>query len=140
MKFSLLRGLVIKNSLSVRASIITAIPLALLLGVFLPDTAASAPLFAAPFYSFDTGGDPQSVAIGDLNGDGRPDLAVANGGCNTVSVLLGNGNGTVGPKNDYGTGNYPYSVAIGDLNGDGKPDLAVANAYSYTVSVLLGNG
>src|SRR5206468_5832743 len=84
-----------------------------------------------------------SVAIGDLNGDGKSDLAVANFAetyGNTVSVLLGNGDGSFGPKSDYGTGSGPYSVASGDLNGDGKPDLAVANERSLTVSVLLGSG
>ena len=101
--------------------------------------AVAAPLFAAPL-SFDTGLNPQSVAIGDLTGDGKPDLVVANTNSNTVSVLLGNGNGSFGPKTDYATGSYPQSVAIGDLNGDGKPDLVTANYYSSTVSVLLGNG
>ena len=87
-----------------------------------------------------TGPGPNSVAIGDLNGDGKPDLAVANRGSNTVSVLLGNGDGTFTAKVDYGTGGDPHSVAIGDLNGDGKPDLAVASSGSSTVSVLLGKG
>ena len=76
---------------------------------------------------FATGPVPVSVAIGDLNGDGKPDLAVANCDSNTVSVLLGNGDGTFGAKTDFATGSGPGSVAIGDLNGDGKPDLAVAN-------------
>jgi hypothetical protein len=89
---------------------------------------------------FGTGTNPASVAIGDLNADGKPDLAVANWGSNTVSVLLGNGNGTFGANTEFGTGTNPYSVAIGDLNADGKPDLAVPNLRSYTVSVLLGNG
>jgi len=80
------------------------------------------------------------VAIGDLNGDGKPDLAVANESGGSVSVLLGNGDGTFGAKSDYGAGSLPSSVAIGDLNGDGKPDLAVANESDGTVSVLLGNG
>jgi hypothetical protein len=80
------------------------------------------------------------VAIGDLNGDGKPDLAVANFGSNTVSVLFGNGDGTFGARMDIGTGDGPYSVAIGDLNRDGKADLVVAIYYSNTVSVLLGNG
>ena len=76
-----------------------------------------------------TGSLPASVALGDLNGDGKPDLAVANYSSSTVSVLLGNGDWDFGfgAKTDFGTGSYPYSVAIGDLNGDGKPDLAVAN-------------
>src|SRR6266571_3307218 len=89
---------------------------------------------------FATGAGPRSVAIGDLNGDGRPDLAVANLNSNTASVLLGNGAGGFGAKTDFATGAGSVSVAIGDLNGDGRPDLAVANASANTVSVLLGNG
>jgi hypothetical protein len=80
------------------------------------------------------------VAIGDVSGDGRPDLAVANYSSSTVSVLLGNGAGGFGAKTDFATGSFPYSVAIGDVSGDGRPDLAVANASASTVSVLLGNG
>jgi hypothetical protein len=89
---------------------------------------------------FGTGINPNSVAIADLNADGRRDLAVTNGGANTVSVLLGNGDGTFGAKADFGTGIYPASVAIADLNADGRPDLAVASAQSNAVSVLLGKG
>src|SRR2546425_8069975 len=62
------------------------------------------PLFQTGFLSFDVGGSPFSVAIGDLNGDGRPDLTVANYSSGTVSVLLGNGNGTFGTKTDFATG------------------------------------
>jgi hypothetical protein len=81
-----------------------------------------------------------SLAIGDLNGDGKLDVAVADSAANTVSVLLGNGNGGFSEGLDFGTGFCPYSVAIGDLNGDGRPDLAVANYLSNTVSVLLNTG
>ena len=59
---------------------------------------------------------------------------------NTVSVLLGNGDGSFQTAVNYGAGDHPHSVAIGDLNGDGGRDLAVANYGSNTVSVLLGNG
>jgi hypothetical protein len=58
----------------------------------------------------------------------------------TVKILLGNGDGTFRPSQDYTAGPLAQSVAVGDFNGDGNPDLAVANAYDGTVSVLLGNG
>src|SRR5919201_676943 len=95
--------------------------------------APAAPLFAAPFLSFDTGSNPLSVAIGDLNGDGKPDLATANVTSSTASVLLGNGDGTFLARGEHEMGSSPNSVAIGDLNGDGRPDLAVSNGGSATV-------
>jgi hypothetical protein len=79
-----------------------------------------------------------SMGVGDFNGDGTADLAVAKGFENLVAVLLANGDGTFQPETDYATGNGPGSVAVGDFNGDGTADLAVLNADS--VSVLLGNG
>jgi hypothetical protein len=92
----------------------------------------------APQYP--TGTNPQATAVGDFNRDGTLDLAVANSTSNTVSVLLGKGNGTFSPKVDYATGNTPQSVVIGDFNGDGYLDLAVTDSTSNTVSVFLGNG
>src|SRR5438132_995870 len=67
---------------------------------------------------------PESLAAGDFNGDGRQDLAVANAGSNTVTVLLGTGNGTFtqATGSPITVGTTPESVALGDLNGDGKPD------------------
>jgi hypothetical protein len=89
--------------------------------------------------------DAMSVAVGDFNGDGIPDLAVADlidGGTNGgVTILLGNGNGTFKSAGVIQTtGPDSWSVAVGDFNSDGKTDLAVANASSNNVTILLGNG
>jgi hypothetical protein len=67
-------------------------------------------------------------------------LVTANNYDNTVSVLLGNGDGTFQAHVDYGAGDGPSSVAVRDFNGDGKPDLVAANFRGNSVSVLLGNG
>ncbi len=85
---------------------------------------------------------PHSLAVGDFNGDGKPDLAIANGASNNVTVLLGNGSGgfTAAPGSPFAVGSGPQSVAVGDFNGDGKPDLAIANFNGSTVTVLLGTG
>ena len=66
--------------------------------------------------------------MGDLDGDGRLDVATANYAAATVSVLLNDGSGTLRARLDYRVGRRPRSVAIADLNADGKPDLAAANA------------
>jgi len=79
------------------------------------------------------------VAAGDFNGDGVPDLATV-GSFNTVSVLLGNGDGSFQAPLIFTAGRNPFSVAVGDFNGDGRLDLVTANISSNDVSVLLGNG
>jgi len=81
-----------------------------------------------------------AVLLGDLNGDGVPDLVTSNYSGTTISVLLGNGDGTFQPHVDYTVGSFPFGMAMGDLNGDGIPDLAVAAHNSSAVQVLLGNG
>ncbi|MBL8636849.1 MAG: VCBS repeat-containing protein, partial [Myxococcales bacterium] len=86
--------------------------------------------------NFSAGMGPRSVAVGDFNGDNKPDLAVANSGSNNVSVLPGNGMGGFGAVTNFAAGTNPSSVAVGDFNGDNKPDLAVANSGSNNVSVL----
>jgi hypothetical protein len=100
--------------------------------------AHSSQFLEAPQYA--TGKNPQAVAVGDFNGDGKPDLAVVNATADTVSILLGNGDGTFQAKVDYATGNAPQGVAVGDFNGDGKLDLAITDSASSTVSVFFGNG
>ncbi len=87
---------------------------------------------------FATGGSPRGLAVGDFNGDGKPDLAVADVGATTVSVLLGNGNGTFEAKQDFATASLPEFVVVGDFNGDGTLDLVTANYGTGNVSVLLG--
>src|SRR6185503_9200528 len=75
-------------------------------------TSLADPLFAAPWRSFDAGEYVVYVAIADLNGDGKHDLAVANSEAGTVSVLLGNGDGTFGSRRDYPSGSSTAFVAI----------------------------
>jgi hypothetical protein len=102
--------------------------------------------------TYETGGEQaSSVAVADVNGDGKPDLVVTNcGGCygpprighgGSVGVLLGNGDGTFQPATTYDSGGaVPVFVAVADVNDDGKPDLVVVNRNSNDIGVLLGNG
>jgi hypothetical protein len=122
-------------------------------------TSEGAALSFASAVAYNSGGfAPESVAVADVNGDGEPDLIVANqcadNSCaadGSVGVLLGNGDGTFRTAVTYDSGSpYAYSVMIGDVNGDGKPDLVVANECNPfinctnsgdgSVGVLLGNG
>jgi len=108
------------------------------------------PRLFVPAVEYDSGGyTGTAVAVGDLNGDGKLDVVVANycsdSGCQvgegSAGVLLGNGDGTFQAVKTYDSGGvYARAVAIADLNGDHKPDLIVANGASNTVGVLLGNG
>jgi hypothetical protein len=103
-----------------------------------------------PAVNYDSGGsEALSVAVADVNGDGKPDLVVSNSYfSDTVGVLFGNGDGTFQPVVTYSSGgSFPVSVAIADVNGDGKPDILVANSSSCdtctddgVVGVLLNNG
>src|SRR5262249_6753442 len=74
---------------------------------------------------FESGATPVFVAVGDFNGDRVQDLAIANNHDNTVSVLLGKGDGTFLAARAFAVGTNPVSVAVRDFNGDGRLDLAV---------------
>ena len=98
---------------------------------------------------YSRGGDgATSVAISDVNGDGKPDLVVANCattaiGCSAkngdLAVLLGNGDGTFQTATTYGSGgSTPFGLAVGDVNGDGRPDLVAANCVSNQCGTGLG--
>jgi hypothetical protein len=130
-----------------RAAILLIAVLTVLLA--LAATEGSRPLFM-PAVTYSTGASSTfSVAVADVNGDGKPDLLVANQNCGdcegVVSVLLGNGDGTFQPLQTYDSGGHnAFSIAVADVNGDGKPDLLVANLCTLcangVIGVLLGNG
>src|SRR5260370_19077815 len=103
--------------------------------------AAQVPTFSGPT-TLNGDNTPYAIAAGDFNGDGKIDLAFPNVNSDDVSILLGNGNGTLGRKSDV----YLTSVArrryaiVEDNNGDGKLDLAIADNASGNMSILFGNG
>ncbi|MGE0881913.1 MAG: beta strand repeat-containing protein [Blastocatellales bacterium] len=105
-----------------------------------PGPACSATTIFTGTTSVGVGTGPNSVSIGDFNGDGKQDFAVANQNSNTVSIRLGDGLGGFTGTTNVSVGSNPLSVAIGDFNGDGKQDFAAANYVSNTVSIRLGDG
>jgi hypothetical protein len=105
-----------------------------------PAPAGALTLNAAANYSTGpTGAGPRAVALGDFNGDGKPDLAVADTGDGRVSVLLNAGHGTYGAAHEYLVGGAPAGIVTGDFKGNGKLDIAVVNG-SQEVTILWGNG
>ena len=127
-------GLLSSNLTSVTA----AAAQALLAGLTLPRT------------DYDTGKGPVSVAIADFNKDGHPDLAVANQTDGTISILLGNGDGTFNAQTVISippvtttagtTNSNPSALVTGDFNDDGNIDIAVTDMANSQVDILLGNG
>lgn len=110
-------------------------------GYFEITNATTSVSFNKSLYAVGSGA--SAIASGDFNGDGRLDLAVVNSTDGTVSILLGNGEGTFQPAVPYSAGNLPTAIAVGDFNGDGKLDLAIMDSLSggnSTVTILLGNG
>jgi hypothetical protein len=129
-----------------RPDIVVASQSAGAVSVYLNTTPAGAGSASfAPRQDFATGNQPGDPAVGDFNGDGKPDIAVPNwGGGNgsTVSLLLNttpNGSGTpsFATQQTFATPSAPDVVAVGDFNGDGKPDLAITSSWNNVASVLL---
>jgi hypothetical protein len=114
------------------------------LGVMLGDGNGS---FAPPAQLFTVGTDADSIAVGDFNNDGKLDAVVANFGepgigPASISVLLGNGNGTFQPQTNLPlpANADPWDVAVADLNGDGNLDIVSSNNNETYLSIYLGNG
>jgi FG-GAP-like repeat/IPT/TIG domain/Secretion system C-terminal sorting domain/FG-GAP repeat len=108
------------------------------ISVYKNNSAAGAIAFASKV-DFATGTTPTSSTSGDLDGDGKPDIAVVNFGANSLSLFRNTSDSTAisfEPKRDYATGLSPRVACIGDFNGDGQPDLSFMNSNSNTFSVL----
>ncbi len=89
--------------------------------------------------TYDVGGNPSGVAVGDVTGEGDPDIVVANADDDTVTVLVGDGLGGFTVAATLAVGSTPSGVAIGDLDGDAVGDIVTSNAGDDTISVLLSD-
>lgn len=89
---------------------------------------------------YEVGNTPTSAAVADFNNDQNVDFAVTNGEDNSVSILLGNGDGTFQSAISYNTGEAPEEVVASDFNADEKADLAIANSFDDTLSIFIGKG
>ncbi len=96
-------------------------------------------LFPGRSYETET---PFDVVLGDLNGDGQLDMVAASEYSDGMTVRLGLGDGTFGPRSFYDTGNFPVAVNLGDMDGDGDLDVVVTNTgmFSRDVRIMLGVG
>jgi hypothetical protein len=92
------------------------------------------------YHAYAVGKNPTSIAAGDINGDLLADLITTNIGGDSLSVLIGNGDGSFQEPVTIRLPEQPRALVLSDLNGDGKQDLAVATAGNHRVTILLGDG
>jgi len=83
-----------------------------------------------------TGGSPRGVAVGDFNGDGRPDLVASNRAASTATLLLQQADGAFAPGDEILSGSGARAVAAADFNADGKVDFATGNEFAGSISVF----
>ncbi len=105
-----------------------------------PIANAQCPVSFAPAATYPVGGNPRTLAAGDLNADGIADLAVANNTGNrdgSVSLLMGVGDGSFEATTSLATGRGPVGLAIGDLDRDGRPDIVVTNSAAHSIQAYL---
>ncbi len=112
--------------------------LLLIINLFLVSAtnAQTPPCFSARV-DYTTAPTVMAVVSADFNGDGNKDLAVANGGANNVSVLLGSATGTFGTPTNFAVGTSPASITFAYINGDSNIDLVVGNFNSNNISILI---
>jgi hypothetical protein len=108
-------------------------------GDFVPASGSPYPVPTGPGASSSCNGQPESIGVGDFDGDGSPDLAVTNFGCSgSVAVLQGDGHGNFANAigSPFKSNSNPRGLAVGDFDGNGRPDLAVANPFLGEVTIL----
>jgi hypothetical protein len=115
-------------------------PAAISNAYYLPVTPSASTVGIAQNSSEFLTGTPVAIAIADFNNDGNPDVATLSQNPNTLSILLGNFNGSLNSGSSYPIGNFPTGIVAADFNGDGILDLAVTNAQDNTIDIFLGNG
>ena len=125
------------------ALLLACIGVTLALAALARSAAGPAPTFAVAM-SYPTGRTPGGVVVGDVNGDGKPDVASANPygeRGTTVSVFLNRGDGKLGNRSEYRVGIHPQEARLVDLNGDGRPDIAAhEDGRNGGVAVVLNRG